>query len=97
MMPPKGRGVDMEFADPEDAIPRHEPISEPERRLWFAVLECAFRDATSSGRGKERTAHWRNEARAWFASTETGPCSLAWIVEQTGIAASAAALRERIK
>jgi len=93
-MPKAGEVVEMEFAEPEDAIIRQPGEHEAERTLWFAVLEQAFRDAI--GDSKEIPALWRGDAMVWFRSNATTVGSLRWIVAATGIETTVEAIRERV-
>ena len=97
----KGSTVELEFADPEDAIPKQPDPCAAEKRLWYSVLEMAFKDATGElmrgGFHEQRsTAKDRDEARLWFASKETGPGSLAWILQMTGLPTTVKELRLRV-
>ena len=95
-MPVKGETVEMDFADPEDSIIAQPSPADAERKLWFAVLEQAFRDVTAPDGKDDYPAMWRGEARIWFASNITTVGSLRWIVHMTGLKTTVAALRERV-
>ncbi len=92
--------LDLDMGDPDDALLRPSCECECERNLWFAVLEQAFRDATVVHRwqwSKSRATMDRDDAIKWFASDETGPGSLRWIVQITGLTTTVDAIRGRVR
>jgi len=97
----KGETVEMAFADPEEARPVQPRPDHHERKLWFSVLELAYRDATGqmmrNVRPEERSrAEDRDQARKWFASDGREPGTLRWILEMTGLPVTAGQLRRRV-
>jgi len=89
----------MVFSDPEDSIIQQPSRCVAETRLWLAVLEQAWTDATQPCEDSEQLRRRdlnRAEARAWVRSKENGPGSLKWILQMTGIETTATRLQRRI-
>ena len=98
-MAQKNETVEMVFADPEDCIISQPLDCAPEQALWWEVLRVAYRDATGQFDSRQLAnvrERDRGEALAWFASDETGPGSLRWIVALTGLRTTVAAIRARV-
>ena len=98
-MAQKNETVEMVFADPEDAIISQPLDCAPEQALWWEVLRVAYRDATGQFDSRQLAnvrERDRGEALAWFASDETGPGSLRWIVALTGLRTTVAAIRAKV-
>ena len=95
-MPKLGKTVEIDFADLDGLRLKKQPgLAEPERTLWFAVLEQAFRDAIG-GDTKEHSPLWRGDALVWLRSNATDVGSLRWVIDATGINTTVQAIRERL-
>jgi len=54
----------------------------PYRKLWFAVMETAYRDLylQGSASGRDRL-QYQEQARLWFIATRDGVGSFIWICQ----------------
>lgn len=64
-----------------EGMPAPERDTQPEVKLFFAILTRALQDAVMQDRS---LATARREARKWLRSSESGAWSCGWILEQIG-------------